>query len=149
MKAVVHTCIMCLMWVQCEVLFLQYRCSLFTVTIATWRIPAPIPATQCLTLAIHSEQCLHTTVKHKNTHTMQDLCHQLKQAVTEWAEWLTASFFSENQNSGSNDHTSPLLTVLEDISAPYCSVHLLMSCKTVLCFNWISGYDGCTCRATV
>lgn len=69
--------------------------------------------------------------EHTHTHTKQDLCHQLKQAVTEWAEWLTASFFSENQNSGSNDHTSPLLTVLGDISVPHCSVHLLRSCKTV------------------
>ncbi len=56
-----------LMQAQCEVLFLRYRCSLSTVTIATWRMPHT-PATQCLTLAIHSEQCLHTTEQHTHTH---------------------------------------------------------------------------------
>ncbi len=47
--------------------FLRYRCSLSTVTIATWWMPH-IPATQCLTVAIHSEQCLHTTEQHTHTH---------------------------------------------------------------------------------
>ncbi len=137
-----------LMQAQCEVLFLRYRCSLSTVTIATWRMPHT-PATQCLTLAIHSEQCLHTTEQHTHTHTHTpsriSVTYSSKRWQCEPTDWQWVLFLSKNQNSGSNDHTSFLLTDLANISVPDCS----NSCKTVLCVKRISLVRRYLHRSTV